>query len=89
MPVISMFYGIIIYLYFKDNKKHHTPHIHAEYGEFEGIFDITTGDLIKGDLPKAKNSLVEAWIQIHKEELLADWRLALKGETPFKIDPLR
>lgn len=46
-----MFFGIIIYLYYKDNKKHHTPHIHAEYGEFEGVFDITTGELIVGELP--------------------------------------
>ncbi len=51
MPAISMFFGIIIYLYYKDNKKHHTPHIHAEYGEFEGVFDITTGELIVGELP--------------------------------------
>jgi len=58
MPAISMFYGIIIYLYFKDNKKHNTPHIHAEYGEFEGVFDIITCGLIAGDLPKAKIPLV-------------------------------
>ncbi len=35
MPVISMFYGIIISLYFLDNKRHHLPHIHAKYAEFE------------------------------------------------------
>ncbi len=35
MPTISMFYGILILMYFYDNKKHSCPHIHAEYGEYE------------------------------------------------------
>lgn len=37
MPAISMFYGIIVYIYFLDNKKHHVPHIHVQYGENEVV----------------------------------------------------
>jgi hypothetical protein len=89
MPTISMFYGIIIYLYFFDNQKHHLPHIHAEYGEKEGVFLIETGELIDGDLPIKQKKLVAAWIEIHKEELLANWKLAVSGQTVFNIDPLK
>ncbi len=42
-----------------------------------------------GDLPQAKLRLVQAWIEIHREELLANWDLAVQGQSPFSIDPLR
>lgn len=58
-------------------------------GEFDGIFLIETGEMIEGDLPKAKRLMVQAWLEIHRDELLADWKLAVNGETPFKIDPLK
>lgn len=89
MPTISMFYGIIIHLYFFDNQKHHLAHIHAEYSGTEGIFSIDTGELIEGDFPNKQRKMVEAWIEIHRDELLADWKLALNGESVFKIDPLK
>lgn len=48
MPTISMFYGILILMYFYDNKKHHKPHIHAEYGEFEASIAIDDGSILGG-----------------------------------------
>ena len=45
--------------------------------------------IIEGDIPKAKQKLVEAWIEIHKEELSANWVLLVRGEQFFKIDPLK
>lgn len=84
-----MFYGIVVYLYFFDNKKHNEPHIHAEYGEHEGIFSIESGLVLQGDLPAKQQKLVQAWIEIHREELKANWKLAVSGQAPFKIDPLR
>jgi len=33
--------------------------------------------------------LVQAWMEIHKDELLVDWDLAVRGEAVFKIDPLK
>ena len=89
MPAISMFYGIIIYLYFFDNKQHNTPHIHAKYQSDEAIISIPEGNLIDGSIPQNKMKLVQAWIEIHKDELLADWELASNGEPVFKIEGLK
>lgn len=89
MPTISMFYGIIICMYFNDNKQHKLPHIHVKYQEDEVIIAIPDGDVLEGSIPKAKMKLVEAWIEIHKDELMADWQLAVSGEQPYKIEPLR
>ncbi len=89
MAIISMFYGIIISMYFLDNRKHHTPHIHVKYQEQEAVIDIPDGNLLEGGIPSNKMKLVLAWIEIHKEDLMADWELAISGETVFKIDPLK
>jgi hypothetical protein len=89
MPTISMFYGIIISLYYFDNKQHNTPHIHAKFQDYEAVFDIKTAELIDGKLPLPKTRLVQAWIEIHKDDLVADWELASKGEVIFKIEPLK
>jgi len=83
MPIISMFYGIIIRLYLIDNKNHNLPHIHAKYAEFEASIGI--GD---GELPRKQLRLVQAWIELHRDELMADWELAVSGENPYKIAPL-
>ena len=50
---------------------------------------IPDGKLIEGKLPKSKQKLVEAWIEIHKEDLMANWQLAVKGNPVFKIEPLK
>ena len=89
MAVISMFYGIIISLYFFDKKQHSLPHIHVRYQEFEAIFSIPDGEIIDGKIPHNKTRLVQAWIEIHREDLMADWELASSGQEIFKIDPLR
>ena len=89
MPTISMFYGILIQMYFYDNKKHSFPHIHAEYGEHHATIGIEDGTVLGGSLPVTKMKLVQAWIEIHREDLLADWKLAVAGEPVFKIEPLR
>ncbi len=89
MPVISMFYGIIVYLYFVDNKQHNEPHIHVKYQENEAVFSIMHGALLDGKIPQSKIKLVSAWMEIHKEELMADWELAVSGQQPFRIEPLR
>lgn len=89
MPVISLFYGLIISMYYLDNKQHNLPHIHVKYNEFEAVFTIPEGDLLEGKLPANKIKLVKAWIEIRQEDLMADWSLAIKGEPVFKIEPLR
>ena len=89
MPTISMFFGILIRMFFYDNKEHKLPHIHVEYSEFEATISIDTGEILEGKLPQKQLRLVQAWIEIRKEDLLANWTLAVKGETPMKIDPLK
>lgn len=89
MPVISMFYGIIVLMFFFDNKKHHRPHIHAQHSEHEAVIAIDDGEVLEGDLPKPKMKMIQAWIEIHKDELMADWKLAVEGQLPFKIEPLK
>ncbi|NOX09972.1 MAG: DUF4160 domain-containing protein [Gammaproteobacteria bacterium] len=89
MPSISAFYGIIVYMYFMDNKQHHLPHIHVKYQEHEVVVSIPEGDILEGSIPTAKIKLLQAWIEIHKDELVADWALAVAGEKPYKIEPLR
>jgi len=89
LPAISMFYGLIVYMYFLDNKKHSAPHIHIKYQEEEAVIGIPAGNLLEGQLPAGKLRLVLAWIELHGDELMADWHLASTGQTPYKIDPLR
>jgi hypothetical protein len=89
MPVISMFYGIIVSLYFVDNKRHKKPHVHAKYQDQEVVLSLPAGQVLEGQLPPAKMRLLLAWVEIHKDELLADWELAVSGQQPYKIEPLR
>jgi hypothetical protein len=84
-----MFYGLLVSMYFKDTEQHNSPHIHIRYQDFRAVFGIPDGDLLAGDLPPKKKKLVEAWIEIHAEELMADWQLALEGKELFRIDPLK
>jgi hypothetical protein len=88
VPTISMFYGIIIYMFFYDDKKHKLPHIHASYGDDDAVFSIDDGEILNGSIPNNKKRLVQAWIEIHREDLLTDWRLAVSGQNPLPIKPL-
>ncbi|MDD5373050.1 MAG: DUF4160 domain-containing protein [Sulfurimonas sp.] len=89
MPTISMFYGIVVMLFYYDNKQHNLPHIHVRYQDSKAIFDIENAEMIEGNLPNKQKRLVQAWMEIHKDELIADWELAISGEQPYKIDPLK
>ena len=85
MPTISMFYGILIRMFFHDTKKHSLPHIHADYQGQVAVYAITDGAVLAGELPPAKHKLVVAWIEIHQEDLMADWELAVSGQHPLPI----
>jgi hypothetical protein len=89
MPTISMFYGIIIAIFYKDNVQHNTPHIHVRYQGYKASVSIIEGNIIAGEFPQKQLRMVQAWIEIHRDELFADWELAVSGEEPFRIAPLR
>ena len=86
MPEISRFYGIVIYMYFKD---HFPPHFHALYNEYEALFSIETGEIIQGDIPKKQLRLIQAWVELHREELFENFN-ELSQDNPHykKINPL-
>lgn len=72
MPVIARFYGMVIKMYFQQ-KEHNPPHFHVVYGEYMGVIDIQTLNMIEGDLPQKAVSLVKEWAQQHQDELLNIW----------------
>ena len=72
-----------------DIKQHNLPHIYLKYQDEEAVISILDGLLLDGTLKINKMKLVLALIEIHNEELIADWELATRGETIFKIDPLK
>lgn len=86
MPTISTFYGIIVRL---NPREHNPPHFHVIYQDDEATFDIKSGALLEGVIPVRQRRLVEAWWELHKDELLADWSLIQGGEECFKIDPIK
>ena len=81
MPEIARFYGILIKMYFSQSE-HGTPHFHAIYGEFVGVFSIETLEMTEGDLPNRAQRLVKEWAGLYKEELSKMW-----SEQKFKRLP--
>jgi hypothetical protein len=69
--------------------EHNPPHFHAYYQDFKATFNINNCEMIEGNIPGKQKKLIEAWAELHKEELIADWNLAINGENPFKIEPLK
>lgn len=72
MPEIARFYGIIIKMFFKP-KEHEPGHLHALYGEYVGIFNLKTLEMVDGDLPGKAQQLVKEWMEKNQRELLEMW----------------
>jgi hypothetical protein len=89
MPELSRFFGIVIRMFVEAGGSHHRPHFHAYYQDQSAVFAIDTIECLGGSLPTTQRRLVEAWVEIHREELRQDWELLQSGRPPVKIDPLR
>ena len=85
MPTISIFYGIIIRMFFNE---HAPPHFHAQYGEYKASINIQSLELMEGKLPRRALNLVLDWAELHQGELLSDWELCEQHQQPVKINPL-
>lgn len=85
MPIIATFRGIVMRIHFRD---HPPPHLHAEYGGGEALFDIRTGEGLEGKLPRAQTRLVVEWIVKNRAELMRAWDLAAVPLPTFKIEGL-
>ena len=85
MLTLFMFYGIIIRMY--NNGEHNPPHFHAEYQGYKGVFNMDE-ELTEGEMPKRQLELIAAWAELHRDELFANWELAMTEQPLYKIAPL-
>jgi hypothetical protein len=85
MPTLSMFYGILVQMFWND---HAPPHFHALYAEDEALIDIRTLQILEGYLPRRAQALVLEWAEAHQTELMEAWNRCSQNQMPDKIDPL-
>ena len=88
MPELSRFFKIVVAMYYEKGSKHHKPHIHVYYNEYEAVIALD-GEMIEGSLPQNQFKLVQAWLLIHEDELYANWNKAILNEPLTKIEPLQ
>lgn len=82
MPVISVFFGIVVRMWHDD---HPPPHIHVQYQGFEALVNIRTGEVMAGGLPYRVAAIVRRWSRRHRAALLANWELAQRFEPTEQI----
>jgi hypothetical protein len=83
MPTISIFFGIVVQMYWRD---HAPPHVHAFYQGDEALIAVGDGGLIAGRLPPTGLRLMREWIAKHREALLANWERGRQLQ-PFEQIP--
>jgi hypothetical protein len=83
MPTISIFFGFIVQMYWRD---HGPAHVHVWYQGQEALVAIETGKVIAGHLPKAAIKIIQDWVTLRKPELLANWEHGRRHE-PFNAVP--
>ena len=70
MPIISIFHGLIVSMYYFDYRRHSLAHIHVNFGEMEAVYTIPDGILLEGGLTLRKEKILLEWINLHKGALL-------------------
>ena len=83
-----MFYGIIVRMQSEKGGRHHKPHIHAIYSDDEIVIALD-GEVLEGSIPIRQRKMLEGWMAIHEDELMANWKMLSAGEGYFKIEPLK
>ena len=68
--------------------EHNPPHFHVWYEDYKAIITITDG-VVTGSLPRRALNLVYEWLDLHKDELLDNWRRLSNYESPMQIEPLK
>jgi hypothetical protein len=89
VPELCRFFGIVIRMFSEPGAPHHVAHFHAYFQDAAAVFSISPVDLIAGTLPQKQRRLVEAWAELHQDDLLADWNLLQSGRNATPIDPLK
>ena len=82
MPEVSRFYGIIVKIFL--TREHNPPHFHAVYGEFTGLFDIQSLEMLEGDLPSKAQALIREWAKLYRTDLMSMW----ESKSLKKLPPL-
>ena len=88
MPELSRFFGIIVRMFVEAGGSHHVAHFHAYWQDQAAVISIEPIDMIAGSFPTRQRRLVEAWAELHQQELLDDWNWLQRGQPPVPIDPL-
>lgn len=89
MPELCRFFGIVIAMYWERDTKHHTPHFHAIYNEFDCKYEIPNLNVLDGKLPKRAHGMVTEWAKLHMDELVRNWEKAVQNKPIDKIKPLK
>jgi len=85
MPKISEFFGIAIYMYYRE---HLPPHFHARYAESEVLVSIDDLSVLQGRIPPRALGLVMEWASRHQPDLRRVWTQAQAHEPLDSIEPL-
>lgn len=86
MPIISVFFGIVIRMFYKE---HEPAHFHAEYQGQQGKFDLD-GEMIVGNIrSRTVFRLIREWASLHRPELEANWENMKAGRPLERIEPLQ
>lgn len=83
MPVIGRFFEIVILMYAKE---HGILHIHAEYQSYKAAFSVETSNMIVGEMPTKQRKLIEAWIELHREDIIKRHELMMQGKKVNVIE---
>ncbi len=89
MPELSRFFGLIIRMYAEAGGQHHRPPFHAYHQDEVAVYGIDEIEVIAGSLPRRQQRLVEAWAELHQQELQECWERLQEGRPPHKIEPLQ
>ena len=88
MPELCRFLGIVIRMFAEVGVPHATAHFHVQYQEHAAVYGIDPVERLEGSLPQRQTRLVEAWAELHRDELMRDWELLQNGRPPTPIEPL-
>ena len=85
MPELARFFGIIITIYMEVDEPHQVPHFHVRYNEYRASYSIDPIVQLAGALPRRQQRLVEAWAELHQQELAESWQRIQRGRSTPRI----
>ncbi len=86
--ILSLFHGIVIRMNRMPNASS-TPYIHADFQGYSARITLDSCEISQSSLPTKQERLAIAWVEIHREDLLANWALVNAGQAPVVIDGLK